>query len=230
MMVSVELFSRCQPIAGLSPRTQRCIAEKATLIEYAQGNNLYVQGDPPSALYLLQSGHVKLHRQSRDRCQILALLAPGDCLGAESLPTGAMSPYTATALTPVSAVTLPPDILQSLLDEHPDFQEAFLRLITERLKQFVSLVHDLAFRDVTSRLAMVLVARAEVEGTVHDEGILVDRLLSQQEYGEMVGTVREVVYRSFKRFEDRGLVRLTRDSILIRDLEALRAIALLEAR
>lgn len=230
MMVSVALLTRSRLFATLSPRTQHCIAEKGVLVEYAAGVDLYRQGDPPGPLYILQSGRVKLYRQSKDKCQILALPAPGECLGAESLPTGTPMPYSATSLTAITAVSLPPDTLQTLLDEHPDFQEVFLRLITDRLKQFVTLVHDLAFRDVTSRLAMVLVARAEIEGQPHNDGIFFDRLLSQQEFADMAGTAREVVYRTFKRFEADGLVHLTRGSILIRDLPSLRAIALQEAR
>ena len=228
MMVSVELLSKLQPFVLLSPRTQRSIAEKAVLAEYPTRVDLYRQGDPPSALYILESGRVKLYRQSKDKCQILAIPAPGDCLGAESLPTSAPSPYTATTLTPVVAISLPPDMLQSLLDEYPDFQEVFLRLITERLKQFVTLVHDLAFRNVTSRLATVLIARAEVEGQPHDDGIIFDRLLSQQEFADMVGTAREMVYRTFKRFEADEFVRMTRSSILILDLDSLRVIAFQE--
>lgn len=229
MNINIEL-SKSQLFAELSPRTQRCIAEKSVVVAYAPGDDLYRQGEPPSALYTLQTGRVKLYRQSKEKCQILALPFSGDCLGAESLPTGAPNPYTATALTPVTAISLSPDILQSLLDQYPDFQEAFLRLITDRLKQFVTLVHDLAFRDVTSRLAMVLIARAEVEGLPHDDGIIFDRLLSQQEFADMVGTAREVIYRIFKRFEADDLVHMTRTSILIRDFHSLRAIALQESR
>lgn len=231
-MVSVDLLSSVHIFQVLSARTRRCIAEKAVLTEYAIGVDLYRQGDAPTALYALQSGRVKLYRQSKEKCQILALPMPGDCIGAESLPTGALSPYTATTLMPVAAIVLPADALQSLLDEHPDFQEVFLRLITDRLKQFVTLVHDLAFRDVTSRLATVLLARAELEGRPqpNGDGILFDRLLSQQEYADMVGTAREVIYRTFKKFEDDGLIRTTRATILVRDLHALRKIALQEAR
>lgn len=229
-MVSAEALSRIQLFKVLSPRTNRYIAEKAMLAHYPTGVDFYRQGDPPTGLFALQAGRVKLYRQSKDKCQILALPVPGDSLGAESLPTGAPSPYTATSLSPVSAITLPPSVLQSLLDELPDFQEEFLRLITDRLKQFVTLVHDLAFRDVTSRLAMVLIARAEIEGKPHDDGIIFERLLSQQEFADMVGTAREVVYRTFKRFEAEQLVQMTRSSILIRDFEILRAIAHQEAR
>lgn len=230
MRVCLELLSDIQIFRELSPRTQRRIAEKAMLAEYPVKSHLYRQGDPPCALFMLLSGRVKLYRESKGKCQILALPVPGESLGAESLPTGAASPFSATVLSPVQAVYLPPDILQALLDEHPDFQEVFLRLITERLKQFVTLVHDLAFRDVTSRLAMVLLARAETEGQPQNDGIIMDRLLSQQEFADMVGTAREVVYRTFKRFQGDKLIKLTRDTIFINDLDELRRIALQEVR
>lgn len=229
-MITAEALAEIHLFRTLSPRTRRCLAEKALPAEYPAGVNLYSQGAPPTGLFAVRSGRIKLHRKSKEKCQILALPMAGDCLGAESLPTNADSPYSATTLTPVAAIYLPPDRLQTLLDEHPDFQEAFLKLITDRLKQFVTLVHDLAFRDVTSRLAVVLLTRAELEGQPHDDGIIFDRLLSQQEFADMVGTAREVVYRTFKKFEADGLVLMTRASIIIRDLDALHHIALQEVR
>ncbi|MEZ4666315.1 MAG: Crp/Fnr family transcriptional regulator [Anaerolineae bacterium] len=229
-MISAELLSSIHMFNVLSPRTQRYVAEKAIWVEYAAGNDLYRQGDPPTGLFGLTVGRVKLYRQSKDKCQILALPMPGDCLGAESLSTGAMSPYSATTLTDCSFVFLPADTLQSLLDDYPDLQEVFLRLITDRLKQFVTLVHDLAFRDVASRLATILLTRAELEGQADVEGIIFDRLLSQQEFADMVGTAREVVYRTFKRFEQETIVHMTRSKIIIQDIDRLQHIALQEAR
>ncbi|CAG0974386.1 CRP-like cAMP-activated global transcriptional regulator [Anaerolineae bacterium] len=230
MMVSREQLLEIPFLQALSPRTQRCLAEKALELSLEPHLDLYQQGDPPTGLYILQSGRVKLYRHSKDKCQILALLVPGQCLGAESLPTDTPSPYAATTLSPVEALFLPPEHLRVLLDELPDFQELFLRLITDKLKQFITLVHDLAFRDVTSRLAMVLLARAETEGKPYEGGIGIERLLSQQEYADMVGTAREVVYRTFRKFESEGLVHITRTLILLRDLDRLRQIALHEAR
>lgn len=229
MMVSKELLSQNKLFATLNTRIKNALVEKAILAEYPARLDLFHQGGVPSPLYILLSGRVKLYRQSKDKCQILALPITGDCLGAESLPTGAPGPYSATTLTPIKAIVLMPDDLQELLDDHPDFQEIFLKLITDRLKQFVTLVHDLAFRDVTSRLAMVLLTRAETEGTPHHEGIIFDRLLSQQEYADLVGTAREVIYRTFKRFEDSGVIRADRLNIIIRDHDALHAIAFHES-
>lgn len=229
-MIQADVLTSIHIFRVLSPRTQRCIAEKAMMTEHPAAFDLYQQGDAPTALYALHSGRVKLYRQSKDKRQILALPMTGDCIGAESLPTQEPSPYSATTLTPTLMIYLPPDELQFLLDEYPDFQEVFLKLITDRLKQFVTLVHDLAFRDVKSRLATVLLSRAETEGAPHPNGIIFERLLSQQEFADMVGTAREVVYRTFKQFETRGIVRMSHQHILVLDIDALQKIALQESR
>ena len=54
-------------------------------------------------------------------------------------------------------------------------------------------------------------------------------LLTQQEFADMVGTAREVIYRTFKRFENDELIQMTRHTILIKDITTLRKIALQEA-
>jgi CRP-like cAMP-binding protein len=194
------------------------------------GETIYGQGASPTGLFALREGRVKLYRQSRGRVQILAILMPGDCFGAESFPTGAPSPCAATALSAVSAIHIPPDALGQLLSDHADLQALLLELVTERLKQFVSLVHDLAFRDVASRLAAILTARARAEGRASEEGIVLDRLLSQQDFAAMAGTSREVIYRIFKKFEADELLRLSRDRILILDQDRLATIAVQEVR
>lgn len=230
MMVNADLLDSIQAFQALDPAARRSIAAGAQQTDFAAGADLYQQGDPPTGFYMLLSGRVKLSCQSKEKNQILALPGPGECIGAESLPTGGPSPYSATTLKNTTALYLAPDALHSLLAEHPAFQVVFLRLITSRLRQFVALVHDLAFRDVTSRLAMVLVSRAEKEGQRGPGGISFERLLSQQEYAAMVGTAREVVYRTFRKFEEDGLIRTSRSQITILDLPALRTIALQELR
>jgi CRP/FNR family transcriptional regulator len=209
----------------LTPDTVQEVAASASVLSYQSGETFFHQDDPPTGLYMLRSGRVKLCRQSRERKQILSLPMPGDWFGAESLPTDSPSPYAAAALTPVISVYIAPQSLRELLTHRPDFQETFLEITAQRLKQFVSLVHDLAFRDVASRLAAVLITRTQLEGVQTDNGIRIERLLSQQEFAEMIGTAREVINRTFKRFELSGLLQLTHDHIFILDVERLTEIA-----
>ncbi len=214
----------------LSGEALEHLAVAASVRTFPARHTFFKQGDVPSGLYALQRGQVKLYRQSRERMQILALLVPPECFGAESLPNNAPCPYSATALTPITTLYIPPESLQSIMREHPALQQVLLTLITGRLKQFVTLVHTLAFHDVASRVAKLLLLLAEYGGEETDEGLCIERLLSQQEMAAMVGTVREVVARTLKKMEEDGLLHYTRKKIYLHNIPALETLAAQEAR
>lgn len=225
-----ELLTQIACMQRLSPHTLDQISSVAELLTLNAGDHVYEQGDAPTGLYTILAGRVKLYRHSKGHMQILALLKPGQCFGAESLPMLAPSPCAASALTTTRILYLSPQHVQALSAQYPEFLELLLELISARLKQFVSLVHDLAFRDVTSRLAGVLVARALDEGRQTEQGIYIERLLSQQDFAALIGTAREVVYRTFRKFEQDEMIRLTTHDIYILDLEGLAEIARQENR
>lgn len=230
MSVSLETLATIPAFLKLGSATLERLASETSPVHRNAGEIFFQQGDPPSGLFALQAGRVKLYRQSKTQMQILAIPLPGECFGAESLPNDAPNPCTAKALTVTETLYVPPDTLHTLLVECPDFQVMLLELASVRLRQFVTLVHDLAFRDVSARLATVLLSRAETEGTPTGDGIRIDRLLSQQELASMVGTAREVINRTFKRFEQDGLIRLTSADIFILDSGTLSEIACQETR
>lgn len=181
------------------------IAAAASPLKFYAGEVLYSQGAATQGLYVVQTGHVKLLRQSGDKTQILVVLHSEGAFGAETLFAGAPCPCSAQALTAGSAIRIPADALSELLEQHPDFLLAFLELISQRLRLFANLVHSLAFRDVPTRLAEVLLQH---EWRETPNGIIIPRLLSQQDLAAHVGTAREVIYRTLKKFEHDGLIQI----------------------
>lgn len=230
MAIRVELLKAVPAFDRLAPSIQNQLAQEASIAAYQHREMLYAQGDDPTGLYALVSGHVKLYRQSRERDQILALLIPGDCFGAESLTPDTPSSYSVTAITPISTLYIRRETLLQLLDDCPDLRTVILQLVSSRLRQFATLVHSLAFRDVTARLATVLLMRAESQGELTPQGVRFERLLTQQELAAMVGTAREVVYRTFKKLEKDNIIRVSRNQIIIYDIERLTQIANEETR
>lgn len=211
----------------LASPTLAGLAEAANLITFAAGAVFYKQNDAPSGLYCLQTGCVKLYRQSRDRAQILAMVGQGEAFGAESLASHAPSPCTAQAIASGRAVYLAPTDLQHLMERHLDLSLLLLELVMSRLHQFTDLVQSLAFHDVSTRLAEILL-KQNSQPTA--DGICIPRLLTQQDLAAMVGTAREVVSRTLKRFESEGLLRLTPTEIIILDPQRLTEIARQETR
>jgi CRP-like cAMP-binding protein len=213
----------------LSPTTHQQLIPLGQAYGFLPGQVLYQQGQPPSGLFMIQQGQVKLFRQSKDKQQILALLGAGGICGAESLPNGDRNPCSAQALTSGNAVYFPPDPLLNLMHTCPDLALIMLERLATQLHQFTVLVHSLAFRDVSARLAELLLKQAEnIPPT--PEGIPVPRLLSQQEWAAWVGTAREVISRTLKKFEAEGILRLTPEAIIIVNLDYLQDVARQENR
>jgi CRP/FNR family transcriptional regulator len=154
----------------------------------------------------------------------LEIVRAGDSFGAESLYNNAPSPWTAEAIQAGNAIYIPPNELSRILTEYPDFSLVLLELISKKLRSFTGLVHSLAFRDVTARLAEVLLVQVERNPQTSSPQ-RIERILSQQDLAALVGTAREVIYRTLKKFEQEGILQVTPTHIIILDIDQLQTIA-----
>ena len=81
----------------------------------------------------------------------------------------------------------------------------------------MSLVEDLSFRQVISRVAKILLEYA-------GDGTMTNPRLTQHEMAAMAGTVREVVARSLRVLEDKEVIEIQHHRIVITNKEALKEI------
>lgn len=183
-----------------------------------------------NGLCIVESGLMMLTRQSETQRHILSLIAVGEGFGGESLVTHKPPFYAASAVTDSRLNYLPPQQLTYYLQNHADFSGVYLSLIVRRLQQLATSVQRLAFQDVKARLAAILLQLAYTHGQVVGNTILVSNMLSQNEWADLVGTAREVIYRTFKTLEEEGLIVKSRESITIVDRQLLEAIAVIETK
>lgn len=230
MSVDKDQLAEIVVFAGLSTPTLEHIAEISLIVEYPAGEILFQQGSNPSGLFILLDGIIILFRQSKEKSQILSIVAVNDCFGSESTATAGPCPYTAKAVTPIKTLYINAEDLTSLLEEHRDFLALYVSLIARRIRQLTSVVHKLAFHDVTSRVAGVLLTLAETNSEETSAGLRIPRVLSQKDLAAMVGTAREVIYRILKQFEKDQLIRKTPTDYYILDLETILQIASQETR
>ena len=102
------------------------------------------------------------------------------------------------------------------LREYPAVAEAVVQVFASRLRHLVALVEDLSFRQVTARVArIVLQSVSPHEGVGAGVGGRVR--VTQREIAEMAGTSREVVARALKALEDAGAIDARRGEIQIVD-------------
>jgi CRP/FNR family transcriptional regulator len=107
--------------------------------------------------------------------------------------------------------------MEAILRDHPQIASNVINVLARRVRHLVSLVEDLSFKHVIGRVAKILLEYIEDEMGRRPR-------LTQQEMAAMAGTAREVVGRSLKTLEDKGVIKFDHHRIIITDKEALKEI------
>jgi len=100
-----------------------------------------------------------------------------------------------------------------------------LRIITSLsvyIKRKDTTMGDVAFLDISGRVASKLAELADAKGRTTSGGIVIDLSLSQRVLAGMVGASRENVNRALRRFSDLGYIRQSARSITVLDHDRLR--------
>jgi len=102
----------------------------------------------------------------------------------------------------------------ALSHKHPAFLFAISKQIAQRLRDTTRKVSDLAFLDVTGRVARTLLDLCkEPDAMTHPDGMQIK--ITRQEIGRIVGCSREMVGRVLKELEGQGLVSVAGKTMVV---------------
>jgi len=177
-----------------------------------------LEGESAENLYFVASGAMKVFKTSAEgKEQILSIVRPGESFNDVPIFDGGPNAASARAMGPVLLYGIRKNDMKAILRDHPQIALNVIRVLASRVRHLVSLVEDLSFRHVISRVAKILL---EHVGGEMGRG----PRLTQQEMAAMAGTAREVVGRSLKALEEEGAIKLDRHRIIITDKETLQKI------
>ena len=77
-----------------------------------------------------------------------------------------------------------------------------------RLKRVSEFVEDTLFLNLPLRLAKKLLSLSRAYGDEVADGIRIDLKLSQEEWGDLVGTTRESINKQLRQWTEAGIVRI----------------------
>ena len=100
---------------GLPDGERTALAVAARRSDLADGEVLYTEGSPATAMYLVERGQVTLRVLRDGRPVLVSTLGPGEVLGWSCLRDDPVSLTTARATGPVRVVAIPVDALMALL-------------------------------------------------------------------------------------------------------------------
>jgi CRP/FNR family transcriptional regulator len=177
-----------------------------------------LEDESAANLYFVASGAVKVFKTSAEgKEQILSIVRPGESFNDVPVFDGGLNPASARTMGSVLLYGIRKNDMEAVLRDHPQIALNVIKVLARRVRHLVSLVEDLSFRHVISRVAKILL---EHVGGEMGRG----PRLTQQEMAAMAGTAREVVGRSLKALEEEGAIKLDRHRIIITDKETLQKI------
>ncbi len=78
---SCELIRQMPVFGGLNDASLTFILEKSELVEQSSGTMLFEEGDPATAVFVIQKGSVKIEKSWQGAPVELRILSAGDCVG-----------------------------------------------------------------------------------------------------------------------------------------------------
>jgi CRP-like cAMP-binding protein/biotin operon repressor len=190
------------------------------------GEVLILEGDECRAMYIVDVGTVRLSKSSSSsaygfgREQTIRLMVPGDSFNEVPVFDDGPNPVTAEALDEVCVIAISKKDVQELVERSPEFAGLIIKIMSQRLRHMLAMIEDVSMRDVTGRVAKILLQVQHPTAGV-GAGVSTGRRLTQREIAEMAGTAREVVARALKKMERTGAVTIKRGNVQIIDSELL---------
>lgn len=196
-------------IEALIDQTPMRTAVKGTMIFGAEGAEV---------LFLLKSGQVELYRQSADgRKLTLAIVEQNTFFGEMSLVDLHLEGTYAMAREDCVICVLSRHDLEELMLDYPQVAIRVVEVVTGRLQQTRAFLQEMAFNDLTGRVANLLLRLADqktntIEGHSHEE------------LATIVGCLRESFTVVLDRFKQSDAVATGRRHIEITDRDQLNRI------
>ncbi len=182
---------------------------------YPAKSTLIYAGDSGDTLYYIIKGSVTVLIEDDDgREMIVAYLNPGDFFGEMGLFEQEDRSAWIRAKTECDVGEIHYSKFLELANAHPEFLYAVSKQMAQRLRDTTRKVGDLAFLDVTGRVARTLLDLSrEPDAMTHPDGMQIK--ITRQEIGRIVGCSREMVGRVLKILQDQGLVSVKGKTMVV---------------
>jgi CRP-like cAMP-binding protein len=219
----VQLLLKSFLFGALDDGARRELASHARRQNFDIGESIFHVGEPGQSMMVILNGTVRVSLPGpQGKGVILADLPAGEVLGEVALLDGKERSADATALTKCELVVLERRDVVAFLERRPDVCLKLLEFMCARLRKSDQRMSDIAFLELSVRLAKVLLDRIR---PADHTGAKPKLSLSQTELASMIHASRENVNRCLRNWQRQGIIDLNERWIIIEQREALGAIA-----
>ncbi len=183
---------------------------------------IYSEGDAPTRLYFLKSGHVKTVRATADGKELITgLYKAGDFFGYLALLENTDYSDSGIALEDSELIYIPDADFRQLLLANTDVSQQFIRLLAGRVSEREQQLVGMAYNSLRRRVADALLHLHEQQTTGSPDGSGLIQL-SRDDLASVVGTATESLIRTLTEFRHDGFIEQVGSGIRVLEPDKLR--------
>jgi len=190
-------------------------SNRAKEVVLPKGYEVFRDGDECENYIMVLEGITRVYKSFENgRDMLLYRVAQGETCSLTTSILLAGGKYTASAVTEVEcrAIIIPIHDFHKTFDDSKGFRDYVCATFGGRIRDFILLLESIATRNVDVRMARWLIENKTDANQVD---------VSHKALAYELGTVREVVSRHLKEFEQFGWVKLSRSKIELIDIDAM---------
>lgn len=189
------------------------------------GTHLFWEGDEADKLFFIQSGRIKITKTSDDGRQfILYMYQEGDMFGQVDPFRQSLQVFNAEAIEDCTIGIIQQKDLEILLWQHGDLAIEFMKWMGLIHRMTQTKFRDLMMNGKNGALCSLLIRLTNSYGTPQDDGIFINKKLTNSELGEMIGATRESVNRMLSDLRKADAVHYENGHLIVINLEYLQNI------
>ena len=223
---SVPTTDRGRDLHSLLREVRGTNGRKLNLL-YARGQVVFAEGEAARGLYILQTGRATVSISSGEgRVVMLHMAEAGDVLGLNPVLQNGSYNTTVKTLEPCRIDFISRVELLELMQRSEACSEAIVKVLSRELSRITDQAKLLLLpQTVSGRLARLLLAWSKENGSDTSPAVRLDRVYTHEEIAQMICSTRETVTRLLANLSRQQVIRVTSDSILVRDRDALERVA-----
>jgi len=209
-------------LADLEPNILDAVIRSSKLVHFRAKRTLLKEGDPSDQVYYLLEGAVRVYHREKGGNEVLVKLFRGPALFGE-MEVIAERPFLeyVTTLEPSDILLIPAKIFRKLVNTQKQLAVELVHDLAARLCIATHNEKALAFCDVDTRLANLLLDYAAIAGEPTDTGVRITVRLTQESMAHDLGVSRKSLVRALGKLQKQKVLKKHEGRYEILDADAL---------
>ena len=176
-----------------------------SVLQYADNDTIFMQGQPADAVYFLVRGKVRLAVATPEGKEaIVATLGAGEFFGEGCLAGQPSRMATAVSVGDCTLTKVEKPMMVRMLHEEPGLAEVFVTHLLARIIRYEADLIDQMFNSSEKRLARMLLLLSHFAKDSKTETVVAG--VNQEHLAQMVGTTRSRINLFMNRFRKLGFI------------------------